>query len=259
MRCKEAETLIEAYVDRELSAAQSATVMEHLACCESCQRRYQALIGLRSALQQHCQVVSPAGLRRDIEKQLRQSSSPGLVHSAFQFMTSRWMPYTALIFLGMLIGWQSTLHLSNDTDIDQTQNAIISAHIDSLLVDHMTDIPSGDSHTVKPWFTGKLDFAPPVLQFADEEFFLVGGRLEYIQERLTAALVYRRRQHILNLFIWPAAGSQPIRQVSIRGYNLVRWRINGLQYYLVSDLNSRELNHFGAVFYARCQMQTVSP
>ena len=258
MRCEESESLIEAYADQELPAAQSAAVAEHLRTCDSCQRRYQAVIDLRASLQRHCMVGSPVELRRNIEKLLHRSPTQSLSATLLSRSLPTWAAYALSIAFGVLIGWQSTLLLLSDSREESVQSAILSAHITSLMVDHVTDVPSSDRHTVKPWFTGKLNFAPPVMQFDDEEFMLLGGRLEYIGGQSTAALVYKRRQHVLNLFIWPAAGEQAISQISVKGYNLVKWRSNGLQYYLISDLNSRELAQFGALFHARTQIQTES-
>jgi anti-sigma factor RsiW len=115
-----------------------------------------------------------------------------------------------------------------------------------MMVDHLVDVPSSDQHTVKPWFNGKLDFAPSVTDLADRGFPLTGGRLDYIDNRTVAALVYQRRKHSINLFIWPSPNvpDQPVQQLSLNSYNLVHWTTSGTSYWAVSDVNSTDLSEF---------------
>jgi anti-sigma factor RsiW len=123
---------------------------------------------------------------------------------------------------------------------------VVSSHIRSMMLNHLVDVPSSDQHTVKPWFNGKLDFAPDVKDFADQGFPLVGGRLDYIDNRTVAALIYQRRKHAINLFIWPApeVNNQPAQQLSVNGYNIIHWTRSGTRYWAVSDVNSADLSEF---------------
>ncbi|GLS77554.1 hypothetical protein GCM10007904_28910 [Oharaeibacter diazotrophicus] len=129
---------------------------------------------------------------------------------------------------------------------------LVAAHVRSLQVDHLTDVPTSDRHTVKPWFAGKVAFSPPVVDLADRGFPLVGGRVDYVGHRTVAAIVYRRHGHVINLFVWPAdapaAGDAAFRE---EGYNVVRWEQGGLVHYAVGDVDPAELDAFRAAAAAR--------
>src|SRR5262249_8677004 len=129
---------------------------------------------------------------------------------------------------------------------DHIAQEVVSAHIRSLMVSHLTDVPSSDRHTVKPWFAGKLDFSPPVVDLKDDRFPLVGGRLDYADNRPIAALAYRRGEHVINLFVWPSVSNADIPEAldSRQGYNALSWTHNRTNFWAVSDLNVIELCQF---------------
>jgi anti-sigma factor RsiW len=125
-------------------------------------------------------------------------------------------------------------------------DTVVAAHIRALQPGHLMDVASTDQHTVKPWFDGRLDYAPPVRDLAAEGFPLAGGRLDYVGHWPVAALVYRRALHVIELFVWPADGASAANAGSRDGYNFVRWRQDGMTFWAVSDLNGRELAAFAA-------------
>jgi anti-sigma factor RsiW len=130
------------------------------------------------------------------------------------------------------------------------EQEVVDAHVRSLLAAHLFDVPSSDRHTVKPWFAGKLDFSPSVPDLATQGFELAGGRLDYLGHRTVASLVYRRRQHVINVFVWPTTAADHAPRAGERnGYNVVEQVHSGMAYWLVSDLNRNELEQLAALLF----------
>ena len=246
MSCQTAQELIHAYVDGELDLARSLEVEQHMEQCEVCAIAYRNQTALRSALKDSSLYHSaPAGLEKRIRSSLRREAKSEVGRRSFGWS---WLPVgaMALILLLAFVIWRAAPGFRPAGD-DLLAQEVVSNHVRSLLLEtHHIDVVSEDPHTVKPWFDGKLDFAPPVKDFSSQGFPLLGGRLEYLNNRAVAALIYQRQKHYINLYIWPAEQSNATGEVAAKrqGYNLLHWTNSGMNYWAVSDLNGVELHEF---------------
>jgi len=201
----------------------------------------------------------PAALAERIRAGLRSADAPPARVPPRPKTRPRWLQALALFGAGAATAWGLSFVLLLGTAGNALDDAVTDSHIRSLMAGHLTDVASTDHHTVKPWFAGKLDFSPPVVDLAAEGHPLIGARLDYIEGRAVAALVYRSGQHIVNLFVWPDSkgGSSAPQLLARRGYNMVRWTEGGMQAWAVSDLNATELQAFAKL--ARSQMTATPP
>jgi anti-sigma factor RsiW len=158
----------------------------------------------------------------------------------------QWLGMGVAFTCGVIASFTVTLFQAAPSEQERLSQEIVAGHVRSLMVAHLADVDSSEQHTVKPWFNGKLDFSPPVHDLAKQGFPLVGGRLDYLNQRPVAALVYRRQQHTINLFVWPSSSSSPhdVKLLSRQGFNMTDWSESGMQYWAVSDLNSAEMQAF---------------
>ena len=234
MNCETAHPLIAAYVDGELDLVNSLAVEEHMAGCPACARMRDTHRELDAALAAHASDLhyqAPVDLQRRVRSIASKERKPWL---------AGWLvPAFAAI---LLIAGFWYLRPRPEKAI---ATEIASAHVRSLMAAHLLDVPSSDRHTVKPWFAGKLDFSPAVPDLSDKGFPLIGGRLDYIQGRSVAALVYQRNKHVINVFIWP--GDSAPGALAVNGYHLVHWPAGGMSYWAVSDLNEAELKDFSTL------------
>jgi anti-sigma factor RsiW len=240
MTCEEAEILLHALIDGELDAGHAREVEAHAASCAACAAELAAQREMKRLLADtDLRYAAPAGLRARIEAALPQARQPSrrAVLRGFAMGSA----VSALAATGLV-----AIVLRQD-DQQRILSEVVSAHLRSLQAGHLTDVLSTDQHTVKPWFNGKLDVAPPVIDLTAQGFTLVGGRLDYIDARAIGAVVYRRRQHVINLFVAQTSGTErrAARMDTIQGFNIRSWRDRGLSYWAVSDLNADELNEFG--------------
>ena len=247
MNCQQAQELIQSYSDGELELAGSLEVERHMQECQTCANAYSRHKTLTSALKNSSLYYSaPEKLEKRIRASLRKEAKSEQPRRAFVW---RWATATAalalLLMLAFLVWRPGSFRGSGDELLAQE---IVSNHVRSLLPggSHLTDVLSSDQHTVKPWFDGKVDFAPPVRDFASQDFPLYGGRLEYLNNRTVATLIYKRRLHYINLYIWPADQAESSTETTVQrqGYNLIHWRSGGMNFWAISDLNAVELHEF---------------
>lgn len=175
---------------------------------------------------------APEGLRARVLASLAEEEQARTRESQWW----RWGGIAASLAIASLLTWNGVLLTGRDGAEERIASEVTTAHIRSLMSDsHLNDVASSDRHTVKPWFQGKIDFAPLVLDLADSGYALIGGRLDYVNGRPVAALTYRHRLHVINVFEWPASGERAPEASSRQGYSVVRWRRAGLEYWAVSD------------------------
>jgi anti-sigma factor RsiW len=242
--CQEAHRLIHPYLDGELDLVRSVEIEAHLKDCQACAQAYNELRSLHSAVSDTAlRFEPPAALRNRVRSAVRAESEVTTRSSRFSW---RWMIPAASGAALVIVALSLIALLSRPSTSDLVAQEIVSSHVRSLMEKHLTDVPSSDQHTVKPWFDGRLDFSPPVKDLAAAGFSLVGGRLDYVGNRPVAALVYQHRQHYINVFVWPSTGaSEASGRVLVRqGYNLINWSSSGMSYWAVSDLNLAELQQF---------------
>jgi anti-sigma factor RsiW len=249
MTCDEAEILLHALIDGELDAGHSREVEAHLATCAKCAAAARDYRTMKNVMADGgLRYTAPPGLRRRIEASLPQAEAPTrrAVLRGFALGSA----VSAIAATGLF-----AIALRND-DEARIQSEIVSAHLRSLQAGHLTDVISTDRHTVKPWFNGKLDVAPPVIDLTAQGFTLIGGRLDYVDARPVGAVVYRRRQHVINLFVAQTASAKHVaaRITALQGFNVRRWSDHGLNYWAVSDLGADELADFGEKFEATMQV-----
>jgi anti-sigma factor RsiW len=247
MSCTETEILLHALLDGELDAGHAREVEAHAANCPHCAAQMRAYRELQQAMRvAQLRFTAPASLRRRIEKAFpvapQRASSRRSVLRGFVMGTALSTAMAASLFVAVF-----------RTDQDQrVLGDIVSAHVRSLQANHLTDVQTSDQHTVKPWFNGKVDIAPPVVDLTAKGFMLLGGRLDYIDGQAVASIVYRRRAHVINLFVIQEAASADhgAKLETMQGFNIQRWRAQGLEFFAISDINAEELNEFVEKFEA---------
>jgi|KBSMisStaDraftv2_1062788.scaffolds.fasta_scaffold01544_4 anti-sigma factor RsiW len=238
MNCELSGNTLHGYLDGELDAVRAAEFEQHMAGCGDCQRSLSIMSSLREGLHQ-------ADLYQGAPSRLRSRIADDL-GSQTRSSTAKWkwllIPAVslALVLITLRVGNVLTHYR---TDSNRLQAELIDAHVRSLQPGHLTDVQSTDQHTVKPWFDGKLDFIPPVEDFSRQGFPLVGGRLDVLEGRNVAVLVYGRRKHWINLFVWPEVTPPAISSEGSRqGYNWLNWHEGETQFCLVSDVSSGDLH-----------------
>jgi anti-sigma factor RsiW len=254
MTCDEAEILLHALIDGELDAGHAREVEAHIAGCAACAVELAGYREMRKMVAStDLRFTAPPALRRRIEAAipLPQAQLPNrrAVLRGFAMGSA----VSAIAATGLV-----AIVLRGD-DEQRLLSEVVSAHLRSLQAGHLTDVISTDQHTVKPWFNGRLDVSPPVIDLTAQGFTLIGGRLDYVDAHAIGAIVYRRRAHVINLFVAQTANAEPraARMETIQGFNIRRWSEGGLNYWAVSDLAADELAEFGEKFETAIKTSTA--
>jgi anti-sigma factor RsiW len=244
--------LLHAYFDDELAEPDRTAFEEHLAQCPDCTRELEAQTELRLALQEKDLRYQPSA---DLATKIAASLRPTVRTPIRWDRAALWLAAAAVLVGVGLAGTGLALIMRAPKSEDRLAQEVTANHTRALQANHLLDVASTDRHKVKPWFQGKIDFAPPVIDLAEQGFPLAGGRLDFVDGRPAAALVYHRRDHVINLFIWPETkrGDSSIQSTSARGYSVTYWSRGGLNFWAVSDLNSDELREFAGLMRAEAQ------
>ena len=245
MVCREALDRLSPFLDDELDPLVSRDVSQHLETCPSCAAAFARQRDVSATLRRDLEYYrAPELLRARILRDARAAArrAEGAPSGAVAHPW-RWVGVAAAVVAVVGGGWL-TASLPLTAGRDAVIREAVSGHVRSLMASHLTDVASTDQHTVKPWFAGKLDFSPPVTDFAAAGYPLVGGRLDYLQGRSVAALVYQRRKHVINVFVWPDAHEAGLSAATRQGFHVIVEKHAGMAYCLVSDLNPDELAAF---------------
>ncbi|HMD39913.1 MAG TPA: anti-sigma factor [Candidatus Acidoferrum sp.] len=244
MACDFSGTLLHGYLDGELDAVRAAEFERHLESCRECTTSLGAAESLRATIQRaQLYESAPLELRKKIRSEIKGAADAA--NGGSKVNVWRWIAVAASLLLVTGLAWFAVQRNNPSNSASFTSAEMLDAHIRSLQAGHLTDVASTDQHTVKPWFDGKLDFIPPVKDYMDEGYPLIGGRLDVLGERNVAALVYGRRKHFINVFVWPT--KEPDTTTihgpgSRQGYQWVHWRHQGMEFCAVSDVSGQDLH-----------------
>jgi anti-sigma factor RsiW len=253
--CDETQDLLHGYLDGELDVVSSRALMQHLQACPACTQAYETQRVLQTALRTSAlSFAPPPSLHKQVRAAVRRASR---ADTRPRWWTWGGLSVAVAMAIVVLLVWSGGLVPRRSPVDEHVLQDVIAGHVRSLMANHLTDVLSADQHTVKPWFEGHVDFAPPVSDLTVQGFPLVGGRLDYVDNRPVAALVYKRQQHVINLFVWPASSdtTRPASTVTRHGYNLVQWTTAGMTYWAISTLNAQEME----VFVHGIQQRTTLP
>jgi len=251
---REFELQLDAYVDGELAPEEARELEAHLKGCGDCAQVHDQRVALSTAIRAQVPTFrAPDALRSRVRaavsKEAGVEAGPRLRGRIAPPLVGRWLALAASLAVVAVGSWRLARSRAGG---EALAAQVLASHVRSLMPGHLTDVVSSDQHTVKPWFNGKLDFSPPVYDFVGRGFPLLGGRLDYMGSRPVAALVYGRRQHLINVFLWPPAsgGSVGAATTTQQGYHLLHWATPAYAYWVVSDLGLPELRDFAGLLRA---------
>ena len=257
-RCQPTRATLNAYVDGELPPDDAAAIADHLTTCAPCSAEYQSVLDTIALTRRQLErFTAPDVLRARIRAAIATTPSehePAAADSTPRRgapRRNRWSQ-PAFIAAGLLfaaaLGSGTTLLVRRQAEPPSIAAQVLSSHLRSLMPNHLTDVASNDQHNVKPWFNGRLDYSPTVPRFDDQGYPLIGGRVDYVGGRPVAVVVYGRRQHLINVFSWPAPSSDEALTASAsNGYTMYHWRTGGIEHWVVSDVNAAELKTFAGM------------
>jgi len=261
MNCDQARLLLHPYLDGQLDVVESHRIGEHLAECPACEESRARIQDLgRLLAKSDLRFYAPSALSHRVRSALAEVDRPARraepQHGRRLLTTLAVAAVVLLAVIAFGIGRSGWIGAPSDKLL---ASDVTEAHIRSLLANHLLDVPSSDQHTVKPWFIGKVDFAPPVVDLADQGFVLAGGLLDVLDLHPVAALIYRRKQHVINVFVWPTSqtSDSQITESTSRGYSLFHWTAAGRVCWVISDLNANDLRDFAATFQKRLEHATA--
>ena len=247
MDCTEIRSRLHPYLDRELDLESALAIERHLASCAACQAIFTRQAALQAGVRKHAEYYgAPPALAERVRRQLgAQSPRPRR-----RLRLAQWLPLGAAVAATALLTWTAALQYASVSADERIAEQVITGHARSVLTNHLIDVASSDQHTVKPWLSAKLDFSPTVVDLADAGFPLAGGRLDYLDNRPVAVLVYHYRQHVIDLFIWPerGGGEAALKAMSRKGYNVLHWSEGGMALWAISDAEPGEMRAFAAAY-----------
>ena len=247
MDCTQTRNYMHGYLDRELDPITAAGIEEHLHACAACTKAYAVQKSLQSAIKRQATYYNaPATLASRICAMAGAASETVISKRAPRW---HWFQLGAAVAATAVVTWITAVQLEAGSRDERIAEQVIAGHARSVLSNQLTQVASSDQHTVKPWLSSKLDFSPPVTDLATAGFPLTGGRLDYVDHRPVAALVYGHRKHVINLFIWPDAKAAASIQASSRqGFNMVHWDNRGMTFWAISDLNPADIRKFAETY-----------
>lgn len=249
MNCDQTRQLMHAYLDQELDAANAVAVEQHLQSCKACAREYADLVRLSEALRNHLPYHSaPDTLRAAIVAGFSEDLAP------LQPAPARRYTGMALAFaFSFVLAFTAMLFYRDHQHEAMLIEEVLAGHVRALNTNRLTEISSADTQKLKPWFTSKLNYSPKVFNLADQGYVLLGGRLDYLQQRNVASLAYRHKDHVIDLYTWPspevADAAQELHNKN--GFKLLYWCQDNMNYWVVSDLDADELHKFAASLQAK--------
>jgi len=253
MDCAQTREALHGYLDRELDALTARALEAHLQSCAGCKQAYETQASLHAAVARHATYHAAAD---SLARRVRAATGAVAHPKPASWPRWQWLQLGTAVAVTAAVTWVAALQFGSLRLDDAIVDQVIAGHARAVLTSHLTDVASSDQHTVKPWLSARLDFSPPVVDLTTAGFPLVGGRLDYLDNRTVAALVYHHRQHVINLFVWPKANQPAASKLRTRqGYNVLSWTSAGMTYWAVSDLNAEELSEFSRLYL----QQAASP